>query len=340
MEKINDPLKKLRTYEEDVKNVVENENISTSKIMLAEQKKREQGLAQSEAITKRKAGANKELLKKSRLFLFSLVFLALGVGAVYAAIFYIKPMFDNDQALIVLDKATFIETEQRIGISTKGKNARQIISEIREYISQIEDTTGDIVELVLTKEVAIATEEGEVVEIQQLTSENFFLLLENQSEDFLTRALEPEIILGVHIQEKNEPFIIMRANSLDQSFAGMLEWEKRMVKDIRDIFFENLGSSQNFPGEIVEVATTLDIATSTDSIATTTEEVMPTEPTYDPTNFRDLIISNKDIRAIFDSEGKLLFFYTFADNEHIILTTNRETLDVLIQKLNRAKLVR
>jgi hypothetical protein len=154
----------------------------------------------------------------------------------------------------------------------------------------------------------------------------------------------------------------------------MLAWESVMVGEIRDIFFAKLGSSQTFNQEIFEsenvnindpqaqrsnvvidvqnpvvgaglntdVSTNTDTSSSTESFTPTVvqEPIEDNRPTYDPRDFKDIIISNKDTRAIVNSNGEVIFFYSILDQENVLITTNRATLDIVLDKINVAKLIR
>jgi hypothetical protein len=329
----------LRTYENDVKSVVQSNNISTAKILMAEQQKRQK---EQENFEQNSPASKTNILKIS----LSVFFIVLGLGGVGAGYyFYSKTNTPKLDSVVVVNSNKIIDTESVINISIDNKTNREVVSEIRKIIrnSDSEIKEGTLKEIKLVKTVTTEQDGKEVSNIFGLETSEFFNLLETREPDALVRSLNKEFLLGVHNKKNNiEPFIIFKVDDFEISYAKMLEWKYFLLSDIKDIFFVNLGSSQAFIDEeaLQEITTssTENIATSTTS--TSTPPVITKTLNYDEKEFKDLILANRDTRAIIDKDGKLLFFYTFINREYLILTTNIDTLNTIVTRTNSAKLIR
>lgn len=51
--------------------------------------------------------------------------------------------------------------------------------------------------------------------------------------------------------------------------------------------------------------------------------------------FEDLTIKNRDMRVILDENKEILFLYSFLGRDTIIMTTNKDTLDEVTNRLQR-----
>ena len=114
------------------------------------------------------------------------------------------------------------------------------------------------------------------------------------------------MMFGFHSSLGNNPFLIMKINSFETAFAGMLEWEKDILDDIFPIFRKEVSK--------------IDISTNP--------------------KFEDIVISNKDVRAILNDEGGLEFAYSFADKDTLIMINNETTLQEIFRRLRTSKLER
>lgn len=148
----------------------------------------------------------------------------------------------------------------------------------------------------------------------EATTEELFLKLETSAPSSLVRALGSTPIIGVHGFRGGQPFLLFSVSSYDFAFAGMLAWEPEMLNDIGPLF----GIS---PREIVGKASSTTAEALTNTIAV-----------------KDVIIRNKDVRATFDPQGKIIFLYSFIDKQTLVITTNEDTLKALIGKAGGGRL--
>lgn len=311
-------LKQLRTYEDDVKNIIGDQQISTSNIVMAEQKKRLKQVAAKPKVVQVEQQKKSFNTKPLITGILSILLIAGGGIAIYFAYNYLQ---GNNEGIVSTTQASYIDVDEVINIDSRNKTLREITGEIRSLIIKQEaGKGGDLIEINIIKDVIRNINGVEEIDRESLISEDFFTLIESDAPESLLRSLNDTLVIGLHKRFKMEPFVVMQSTDLNQSYSGMLSWERTLVREVQDIFFENLGSSQVFTNENIEISTST--------------------PTYIDTPFRDIIISNKDARAILDEDNNILLFYSIIDNENIVITTNKETFDLVLNRLNVAKLTR
>ncbi len=119
-------------------------------------------------------------------------------------------------------------------------------------------------------------------------AKNLFSFLSASLPPTLERTLKDEYAVGI-ISQNNQTsyFLIISVNDFGRAFSGMLEWEKSMENDL----------------------SFLNIATSTGVF-----------------EWKDLIIKNKDTRALANPKNQAKMAYTFLDKNTILITNNLWTI--------------
>lgn len=140
------------------------------------------------------------------------------------------------------------------------------------------------------------------------TTESFFLTLQTSAPGSLVRALEPNFMLGTLGDSR---FIIFKVKSYDNTFGGMLNWEKMVAPDIGPLF----------------------------ATAPYAQSIAPTSV------FKDVVYRNKDTRVLYSGDPLAtstipVIVYSFFDNDTLIITDRLESLQTLIDRLTREKLTR
>lgn len=182
-----------------------------------------------------------------------------------------------------------------------------LIEKIKKENSEISIPLGSIMQLFFTvedksKQFIIQQTKGNKLLI---TTESFFDTLEVGPPPSLLRALDTDFMFGYHSSLGNNPFLLFKVKSYESVFAGMLVWEKNILNELSTIFKKE--SSQ------INVS---------------------------DKSFRDIIIDNKDVRAVLDDKGKIYFAYSFPDKENLLITNNETTLSELYRRINTANLER
>lgn len=300
------PLKQIRTFQGDIASALHKQNESLVSIQRSEHAVRE---ARKVFTTPKSAEeiAREESNKKLIFLLIgSLVLIALSsiIG------WYAYKGYMTKTALPVVETAPnrLMISSGEVKIDTSRLSRESFISGI-ESVATKKIPNGAVVQIQLNKQTANTT--------AIITTYDLLNLLESRAPGSLIRSLNPIFMLGllggetVYINatstsQLNHVFLLIKLDSFDNAFPGMLEWEKNMRDDILPIF------------------------ASPETLATTSPTAL----------FSDLIVQNKDTRVLKDSTGQAVLLYSFFDNNMLIITTNEASLKSIIGKLNAEKLSR
>lgn len=141
-----------------------------------------------------------------------------------------------------------------------------------------------------------------------LSAREFLSLLTSRAPDELLRNLDPEFMFGVHVFDGNQPLLLLKTPLYEAAFRGMLAWEEYMVEDLYPLFART--PRPNTPGEGTVKA--------------------PLAFLKGP--FTDRIVENRDVRAVTDARGEILFLWTFLSRELILITTNESTVREVVSR--------
>ncbi|MEK9185105.1 MAG: hypothetical protein AAB866_03015 [Patescibacteria group bacterium] len=193
-----------------------------------------------------------------------------------------------------------------------------IVSDIDKEVTI--ETMQDEINKVLLPENSIANlyiTKGQGNTKKLINAQEFLSSLKVNAPDQFIRTLLPDFMLGVHSFNGNNPFIILKTTLYQSAFAGMLKWETTLVDDM-SVLFSKAVSPQN-------------------SIITPAQSTADILVTGKP--FTDLVIKNKDVRALTNQYGRITLLYTFLDKETILITTNEFTLKEILSRITNKKFV-
>ncbi len=246
-------------------------------------------------------GKNRELVIG-----FGIVMLAVLVTSVVYLFFF----HNNEEAprqIFEVKIPTLIFPDYQKEIHLTSLKRSKINTSVEYQKEDVSIPLGKIIQLYITKQ---DINEQYIIEDTDgykilLTSKSFFDTLDSDMPSTLERVLSPEMMLGFHSSLGNNPFLIFEITSYENAFAGMLEWEKEILDDVFPIFKKE------------------------DSNVNTADY-----------RFEDVIISNKDVRAVLNKQGKLEFAYSFADKNTLVFINNESTLQEIFRRLRIAGLER
>ena len=119
----------------------------------------------------------------------------------------------------------------------------------------------------------------------------------------LLRTLELRFLLGVHSFDLNQPFLIIKTDSFETAFSALLRWEETLYADLQPLFARVPGGVASAPA------------------------------------FADLIVENRDTRAVVDAEGRILLLWALLDRSTILITTNEYTLREVVRRLSETSIL-
>lgn len=333
----------LRTYKQDIKEVVEGQNMSSTRILLEEQR-RKAGQVLAEESTTLASTHNKWLLALSLILLIS----AVGI----LTFLFINPPSNNTPSRITIERPNFISIEEQVLIPTEFRNKRDVYTDVEQSLTEliVED---EIREILFTKTRTEVEVEGDttrqVTEI--LTSAEFFSLLESRASGTFLRSIDSTFMFGVFGINVAKPFLIFRINNFENVFSEMLQWEPILAHDMQPIFFLNYAKEELARSPDESASETEESILENDEQITTSTTSTSTPPVvnfvnespqlrFDPTTFSDQIIANQDARVIKNEFGDILFFYTIINNEYLVMTGSEKTLVEIQRRIRQAGLIR
>lgn len=208
-------MKNLRTYQGDVEEAIAKNHFTTSTILIAEQKRKEQ-----DAIANPEKAVNLE--SRNKLFIITgTILLILGIATI-GAVYYLK---SRNTVIVEQNTKALIGFSQEKTISVASLSRDKLISDI---LSEKEAMNLQVNSVIYTNTV---DEGGNPEKI-----ENILSILAPNMPPPLSRSFDKEYMLGIYSFNTKEPFIILTTNDFASSYSGMLKWEKDMVLDLGKIF--------------------------------------------------------------------------------------------------------
>lgn len=219
----------------------------------------------------------------------------------------------------ILTPILFYVTSRNAALITQPKNELStslIYAEKRTGIEQLANTTPDqIIEKIKTETSQPKTDNQfeEIIIVRKdaagkstpLKAQEFMTLIGAHTPDIVLRTLEDKYMLGIApTGNGGAPFIIMRTDLFENAFSGMLTWENSLVSDFSRIFPIDISGERN-------------------------------NLTF--RKWSDELSQNRQIRDVKDDQGNVILVYYIFDKKSIVITTNTEALQLIIQRLFSVK---
>ncbi|MFA6158663.1 MAG: hypothetical protein WC763_03520 [Candidatus Paceibacterota bacterium] len=209
----NDPsIKPIRTFKSDAEEAVRYQNISTSQIALAEQKRK---LAQAESTPIDREGEKKS--HAGTILILGIAIILATAGFVYYQ-FFLEAK-NSEGSLPQELRAQTILPYVKAGMLTVDPQ-KDILGAIGQALSGI-DLQSDGVYAVIPVPNGTTTTLGVGI-----------LLQGTHVPDMLGRSLDERYMIGSYTKDEKAPFIILKDTYFQNAFAGMLQWERDMRADL------------------------------------------------------------------------------------------------------------
>lgn len=294
-------LRPVRTFKDDIERTVSQTNASLVKVLAAEQTKHSQVQAEQSEPT--------QPTNTSSYLKIALSGLLVGVGVTMVVVAFIM-LRPGPTVITVSNLPEYIITEEQIQVDATGKNRRDLMSTLQAQQDVVQLELGSMAHLYLT-----ITEElpdgGSRTTL--MSAEKFLDQIESRAPAPLVRTLNDNMMLGVHMFDGNEPFLILKTSFFENAFAGMLAWENDINADLAPLFG---------PVQVLDGRSTLQQGTTT----TLTSELF-SQP------FVDDIYRNKEVRVLRDGGGNDALVYGFVNNETLVITTNEQTFNSIVTRM-------
>lgn len=278
----------VRTYQSDLAAALKQKKGSIVGIAAAEERRRQEQAVVFPTDTE-------AARKKQRLLVVAVALAVLGIG-VLGFLFFAqkqKETTPTGMAAITAPSIIFVNTQKEISIDGRDRSA--LVLETAKELKGANIRLDFIEQLFFTKtEGAIKT---------SVPVRDFFSLVVEHIPPALLRAFEGDYLFGIHAFNGNTPFLIIRLNSFENAFSGMLKWEKFMADDILPLFGK-------------------------------TEEL---KALAGETHFEDSVFANQDTRVLRNRTGDISLLYAFPDRETLVISTDQDTFKEVIDRLKTPK---
>ena len=294
----------VRTFKSDAEEAIKTERMSSASIAIAEEKKKQKYEPFNPTDNVPKS-------KKILIFTISLLFVFGGIGAFNFN--YIKEKINfGPEPKKALEIPSLITADSNLEFNLSNLGKKDASDSLYETVRTTDIKYGLMQNIYITKN--IIENEKEIKKI--IGSKEFMQLISSKIPDILFRSLSSKYMLGTHSLNSNYPFIILKTDSYENAFAGMLSWEKDMAGDLIALFPRKLPLSMQ-------------------EGTTTTEQILAYKK-----EFEDVLVKNRDTRALKDESGNTFLTYSMIDKETIIITSNTDTLTELFNRILRSRAIR
>lgn len=225
--------------------------------------------------------------------------LIIGIGAILGAY-----LFTQNGAVtpIVAGIPSLIQFDESVEVKGTGPALMQAIADVA--------SGGSVQGNVIVTYVTLATSTGSGI------PQPGGVLIKNlnlAAPDILLRNIDQSSTVGViHAGAEARPFMILKVNSYERTFAGMLAWEPTMAANLA-AFYPAYSSMQ---------------AQSTSSSSTT-----PTIFAPNPTSFTDSVVANYDVRVLRDASGRSRLLYGYHGKNTLIIARDEAAFASLVSRL-------
>jgi hypothetical protein len=323
-----DPLSRVSTYQDAIKEALRSQDVSASGMLMAEQKKRDNFQAEDR---------EKSFANPKNKFLIGISIVLILAALSFISITIINSSKRIPESTSLLPQSTYFIPEKVIEVSA-AQLSRNTLSKIQQATTE-PINKGDVTQLIISKEVSVdPTSTFNFTKKASYDTNDFLALITARAPEVIRRTLDQEFMLGVHKASANETFVLFRINNFESSYAAMFEWETALARDMENIFPRAIEKARITSIEEVLVAPVItDLTSTTTPTSTQTETV---QKTIDNTRiWHDRVINNTDTRALLNEFDEVVFFYAFIDNEFIFFGTKEETFGEVMRRVRTAKLL-
>lgn len=305
-ELVTSPLHPLRTYKTDAEESVKTNRTSLVTMAAAEEERRTHTIA-----TDYKEEPTRSTFSWTKTILWVLSILLIFSGCVAAFYIYVGPPPVDTPANVQASNILYVDNSVELPLGSLDHTA------IMRALSDLRDKTalslGLMEEIYFTVETA-PTNNSEQAGKRLATTQEVLSRVAPRMPPALLRALSPEFIMGTHVYGNNQGYIVVKSDSYQQAFSGMLEWEPSMLSDL--LPFLDRRPRPKLPDEKTNATTTPRIIAS---------------------SFVDRVVRNHDARVLYNDAGDMVLLYSFINQHTIAITTNENTLFEIASRLRDAR---
>ncbi|MDO8572824.1 MAG: hypothetical protein Q7S11_03600 [bacterium] len=294
-------IRPLKTYRGDAEEAIQRQKESLASIALREQKKR---AAEKESETP--PTISPENQKRIMVIAAIVVGLIAAGGGIFTLVRYGNFSFTStppgETVVVKINSSTpfiIVPRYEREVDSTANNSKNTLADTVADEAGKTPES-GSITNIALTQ-VRMQGLPDLVAGKSNLPAGVFLSTYFTNAPDVLVRALDDNFMLGIYYDtaQKGHAFLIFKTNSFEASFAGMLSWEKTLLQNLGFLIGSKEGTGR----------------------------------------FKDVVMQNKDTRALLDRAQEPVFIYSFVDRNTLLVAPDKETFGNILDILNQPKRV-
>ena len=303
----------IRTYESDVSDTLENNQANIATMVIAEntRKQAEEGPEPEKHTTKK--------------LIFSLISLLIIGGGIFGGYYlYLKSPLSTPPIITQpIVSRVIIPSDKKSILNIGTLHGETLLRDIYSQFNKASLENNKILEIVLEKNVANPESKKGTQTAPltvRITGSTFIKTAEVDMPDNLLRSLTDKWMLGIYRESNGQstPFIAFTTDFFQNTFAGMLGWEKTMPDDLAEIF----NYKERIRSEAQNASSTISSYFSIQG------------------KFIDRSIRNRDVREFISRNGELLFLYSFITKDTFVITTTESAFMGLVDRVENQTYVR
>lgn len=303
--KPNQNMRPLRTFQDDMAELIEKQGTSMNDILLAEQTRRIDHETQR-TVSEENSTPSFLVRHIKGILLVGGVLIMIGILVLFLVFFFETKSGGTSLIPHTVTKTPSLvptDTERTILITALDK--KMILDAVEARRRSITQSLGKVEEL----RFVIGTEQ----EGTPVTTHAFIQTIAPRLPDAFIRILEPEFFFGVTQTGYRETFLIIKIKSFHTGFSTMLDWEPELLNDLSTLLAR------------------LDSA----AYRSVTKQGAPV-----PTVFTDELFENRSVRVSRDASGTTSIIYALVDRDTIIVASSELSLDEALDRLSARRTVR
>jgi hypothetical protein len=168
------------------------------------------------------------------------------------------------------------------------------------------------------------------------TRDSIFVTAQIPAPDILRRNIvgAGSMVGVVQTAGEQSTFFILAVSSYNQTFGGLLAWEKTsMLRDLEQFY-------PSYPAPVVPVAIVA-TTTATSTVAkpaTTTPAATstPPAPAY-RAGFYDEVVANHDVRVYKDAKNRTVLLYGYPDQKKLVIARSAAAFTEIVDRLRNSR---
>ena len=318
--------KAIRTFESDVAETIRNQKLSVAKIAIKEKERAYKTKTTEPVETHEEPGKT----RRAAIAVISGILILGGLSAVTYALLVVRP--HSIQTTQTMQDNSILPGDEVRSIDSSTLTRSGLLDALTKEFERKDIPSDSLISLEIVQNTALAAREDVPTHISPAA---FFAKLETRAPGNLVRSFSEKYMIGISTALSREFFIILKVSSFENALAGMLQWDAFLPEDIPFLVRKVVKGPLPPVSEATTTVTTASTTISTGTVPDTNSLILTPDPV-----FKDIIVKNKDTRAHMGTHGEIDLIYSFYDKETLVLTSSKEKLIELFDRLSTAKFTR